>query len=71
MMNRADVKYRDAVYQRECALADLTIEAKLYYNVNPIPETRLARAAVIFGRADAIMRQCALDVNYRGDYDDC
>ena len=70
VMSRIDIKYRDAAYQRECALADLTIEAKLYYNVNPIPNTRLARAAVVFGKADTILNRCRLEVQNIGDYDD-
>jgi hypothetical protein len=59
-MNKNDTDYMQAAYQRECALADLTLEAKMYYNVNPEPNSRLARAAVRFGQADAILKHCRL-----------
>lgn len=67
-MSNHDTAYRDAAFQRECALADLTLEAKMYYNVNPEPNTRLARAAVKFGQADAILKHCRLEAQNKGDY---
>lgn len=66
-MRKTDIAYRDAAYQRECALADLTLEAKMYYNVNPEPNSRLARSAVKFGKADAILKHCRLAAQKHGE----